>query len=147
MSSTVIVRPWVDPTLGEDLGHDPRGSYAEAFWLPRLGPTSWLLLRRFAAALSISDRYMADADVIGPAVGVSAAMAKRAMERIVKFGLGRRVGPVDGVPVLEVRQWLPPLTDPQLQHLHSYIQIRHEIWLSGAGSSMVSTATTAAAES
>jgi hypothetical protein len=33
------VEPWPDPVIDE-VGHDPRSSYVETFWLPVLGPTT-----------------------------------------------------------------------------------------------------------
>ena len=50
MPTTIEVHPWPDPVI-DTLGHDPRSAYAEMFWLPTLGPTSLLLLRRIATAL------------------------------------------------------------------------------------------------
>ena len=50
MTATLAIRPWPDPVI-DTLGHDPRSLYVERFWLPTLGPTSLLLLRRIAAGL------------------------------------------------------------------------------------------------
>ena len=33
------IRPWVDPTV-DSRGADPRGSYAERYWLSVIGPTA-----------------------------------------------------------------------------------------------------------
>jgi hypothetical protein len=47
MPTTVTVVPWPDSVI-DQLGFDPRSTYAERFWLPTLGPTSLLLTRRRA---------------------------------------------------------------------------------------------------
>ena len=39
------VLPWHDPSVEAD-GFDPRSPYVETFWLPLLGPSTTLLLRR-----------------------------------------------------------------------------------------------------
>jgi len=45
---TLAVRPWVDDLI-DTLGHDPRSTYVERFWLGILGPSTTWLLRRVAA--------------------------------------------------------------------------------------------------
>jgi hypothetical protein len=35
----LCVEPWHDPVIDE-VGHDPRSTYVETFWLPVLGPTT-----------------------------------------------------------------------------------------------------------
>ena len=41
-AQTLAIRPWPDPVI-DAVGHDPRSSYVEHFWLGVLGPsTTWL---------------------------------------------------------------------------------------------------------
>ena len=47
---TLTVRPWPDSVL-DQVGHDPRSSYVEQFWLGVLGPSSVVFLRKLAAEL------------------------------------------------------------------------------------------------
>jgi hypothetical protein len=47
---TLYVTPWTDPVL-DKLGHDPRSPYTERYWLPILGPSTILLLRKLATEL------------------------------------------------------------------------------------------------
>ena len=47
------IRPWPDPVI-DALGHDPRSTYVEPFWLGILGPRTTWLLRRLAAGLDAS---------------------------------------------------------------------------------------------
>src|SRR2546428_4922878 len=49
-TATLAVRPWPDPVI-DALGHDPRSSYVERFWLGILGPSTTWLLRRLATGL------------------------------------------------------------------------------------------------
>ena len=51
MPTTLTVHPWPDPVI-DTLGFDPRSIYVETFWLPTLGPTSVLLMRRIATAFA-----------------------------------------------------------------------------------------------
>src|SRR5438132_13015805 len=54
MSVDVLeIRPWPDPVI-DALGHDPRSSYVEQFWLGILGPSTTWLLRRIATGLESS---------------------------------------------------------------------------------------------
>ena len=47
---SVAVEAWPDPVVDE-LGHDPRSTYVERFWLPVLGPSTVWFLRRVADGL------------------------------------------------------------------------------------------------
>src|SRR2546423_14431049 len=49
-SVVLTLRPWPDDVI-DRVGHDPRSTYVERFWLPLLGPSSVVLLRRLAAEL------------------------------------------------------------------------------------------------
>ena len=44
-TDTISIRPWPDPVI-DALGHDPRSSYVETYWLGILGPSTTWLLRR-----------------------------------------------------------------------------------------------------
>ena len=49
---TLTIRPWADPVI-DRVGHDPRSSYVEQFWLAILGPsTTWLLRRRTSGSFT-----------------------------------------------------------------------------------------------
>src|SRR5690606_39590949 len=49
-TDTLRIVAWPDAVI-DQLGHDPRSSYAERFWLPILGPSTYLFLRRVVAGL------------------------------------------------------------------------------------------------
>ena len=49
-ATTLRVTRWHDPIVDER-GYEPRSGYVERFWLGILGPSTTLLLRRFAAEL------------------------------------------------------------------------------------------------
>src|SRR3989475_13177036 len=50
---TLHVRPWPDPVI-DAVGHDPRSTYVERFWLGVVGPSTTWLLRRMATGLEAS---------------------------------------------------------------------------------------------
>src|SRR5215212_8088923 len=52
-AETLQVRPWPDAVI-DAVGHDPRSTYVERFWLGVLGPSTTWLLRRLAAGLEAS---------------------------------------------------------------------------------------------
>src|SRR5438309_1522017 len=87
---TLPIRPWPDAVI-DALGHDPRSSYVEKFWLGILGPSTTLLLRRLAAGLEASpagfDLSLADA---ARALGIGGFNGKgspfvRALTRCCQF--------------------------------------------------------------
>ena len=46
-ADTLRIVRWDDPVL-DAIGHDPRSSYVERFWLSLLGPCTTFLIRRIA---------------------------------------------------------------------------------------------------
>ena len=112
------VLPWWDPDLATS-GVDPRDPYVERFWLGILGPSTVLLLRRFARGLAerpegfrvgVADTALALG--LGRGTGRNAPI-NRTVNRAVGFGMLRRPSPGR----IEVRTHLPLLAARQLQHL------------------------------
>jgi hypothetical protein len=123
------VRPWTD-TVVDQMGHDPRSAYVEAFWLGILGPSTTWLLRLLAHRLDTEPdgfdlelRTAARAIGLGPVRGRHSPL-RRAIDRTVTFGLARPAGR-DG---LDVRRHLPPLTREQVQRLPRAVRRRHQEW-------------------
>jgi len=128
-AQTIAVTPWIDPIVDER-GHDPRSTYAERFWLPTLGPTATLLLRRvvdgfddhphgFRLDLSVTAHSLG----LGRAVGQQNAFAK-AFRRCVLFGLAHQCR--DG---FAVRRLLPPIARRHLERLPEELRRAHATWL------------------
>lgn len=127
--TALTVRPWVDPVV-DRVGHDPRSRYVEEFWLGLLGPSTTWLIRLLANRLdaepdgfSLDLRSTAKALGLGPPVSAHSPM-HRSIERAVRFGLAREVGP-EG---LEVRRRVPPLTRHQLERMPSRVRHAHRQW-------------------
>lgn len=126
---TVRIRPWPDPVI-DTLGHDPRSRYVETFWLPAIGPTCVLLLRRVADCLDEApDGVELDAGELSAALGLgfrdgAASPLARALERLVHFDLAIRAGDTE----VAVRRTLPPLNLRLLRRLPAPLQHRHARW-------------------
>ena len=126
---TLAIRPWPDGVI-DALGHDPRSSYVEQFWLGILGPSTTWLLRRLAAGLEANpggfDLPLADtARALGLGTkGGRHSPFMRALGRCCQFGLAEARG--DGI--LAVRRKLPPLNRRQLLRLPPGLQAAHEQW-------------------
>jgi hypothetical protein len=123
----LVVRGWWDPEIARR-GHDPRSTYAERFWLPLVGPSTLLLLRRFARGLElrpsgfrVSLPETALSLGLGAGTGRQAALS-RTIDRACTFGLARRSGP----DALLVRTHLPPLTRRQASRLPEVLRRAHE---------------------
>jgi len=124
------VEPWADPVV-DHLGHDPRSAYVEQFWLPILGPSTTLLLRRLASVL---DREPEGADVelssVARSLGLGTSGGKRcaflrALDRSTQFGLSQQLG----ADRLAVRRRVPPLTQRQVVRLPKELQTDHGEWM------------------
>lgn len=128
-AEVLAVSAWPDPVL-DRLGHDPRSTYVERYWLPILGPSCLLLLRRLAAELEQQpDGFdLVTADWAGQ-LGVGMKGGRngplwRAVERGCRFGAAQRNG-----ERLAVRRRLPPLTSRQVERLPHGLQLHHREWV------------------
>jgi hypothetical protein len=90
--TSLSISPWPDPII-DTLGHDPRSDYVERFWLPTLGPTSLLLLRRLAShfdrepdgcTLDVAD--LSQSLGLGAREGTSSPLF-RSLDRLTQFEL------------------------------------------------------------
>jgi hypothetical protein len=129
----VRVQPWPDPLL-DRFGHDPRTPYVERFWLPILGPSGTLLLRRLAAGFDDHPTgYLVDLTDVARGLGMGrregpSAGFHRTLDRVVSFGFAQ---PVDD-RTLAIRRRLPALTRRQLQRLPRSLRDDHEHWVGDA---------------
>jgi hypothetical protein len=123
------VRPWPDEIL-DHMGHDPRSSYVEDYWLGLLGPSTTWLLRRLAAGFEYSpDGFDLDLAETARSLGLGDRSGRhspfvRSINRTVQFGLAQ----ISGADELCVRRRLPPLNRAQLGRLSPALQARHAAW-------------------
>jgi hypothetical protein len=127
-TESLHVRPWPDPVI-DALGHDPRSSYVERFWLGVLGPSTTWLMRRLAAGLEAEpagfDLPLADtARSLGLSGEGRSSPFVRALGRCCQFELAVPHEP----GVLAVRRRLPPLNRRQLSRLPEPLQAEHRRW-------------------
>lgn len=94
-------RPWPLPGPGT---HDAFNTYCEVFWLPHIGPTSFLLARRLLVAPGPWSKA-----VLAAALGVGANGPNSALERsLVRLEAFRLATVVDGTILVRSRwQRLP----------------------------------------
>ena len=123
------VRPWPDDVL-DHLGHEPRSTYVEEYWLGILGPSTTWLLRRFAAGFEYSPQgFDLDLAETARSLGLGDRSGRhspflRAINRTVQFGLAQLSGPDE----LSVRRRLPALNRAQICRLSPALQERHAAW-------------------
>src|SRR4051794_19937744 len=127
---TLTVRPWPDSVL-DDLGHDPRSSYVERFWLGVLGPSSVVFLRRLAAELEASPAgFELPLEETAKTLGLGMKGGRnspflRTISRCAQFHL---VHLDDANHTLLARRKLPPLTRGQVTRLPEPLQRQHRAW-------------------
>lgn len=127
--SSVQVIPWKDQVV-DTLGLDPRSTYVEQFWLPVIGPTCTLLLRRTAARLERHEAgFVMDVEETARALGLGTRQGRnspfgRALVRCTTFELARWQGP----GVLAVRRMMPPLARRLVLRLPVTLQEDHRRW-------------------
>lgn len=97
--------------------HDARSAYVEYYWLPVLGPSATWLLRRVAGCLDDHPGgFDLDLAETAAALGISTASrttVRRALDRLVDFGMAERVGE----RTLAVRRLVPPLPPQRVRRL------------------------------
>lgn len=122
------VLPWTDD-VGSPTTHDPRSAYVETFWLPILGPSTTLLVRRMAAEFEHSpEGFEMDCIATSRELGLGTKMTRRSpfvrtIDRCVKFNLAQLTG-----GVLYVRQRMLPLSYHQIGRLSNRLQQLHQAW-------------------
>lgn len=130
LPSTLHVEPWVDPVV-DALGHDPRSSYVERFWLGVIGPTAVWLLRHLADRLDEAPEGV-ELDVVdtarslGLAGRAGASSFAHTLERCATFGHVR----IDSDHEVAARRRLAPLSRRQLERLPDRLKDEHQAWLS-----------------
>lgn len=128
-TDSLHVTAWADPVV-DQVGHDPRSGYAERFWLPILGPSTYLLLRQLVTLLDDSPDgaelpLLDGAHRLGLGTrGGRNAPFLRAINRAIQFKVCRCH---DGAQ-LEVRRHLAPLTRQQVSRLAAPLRDAHDRW-------------------
>jgi len=122
------VMPWLDP-VQDATGYEPRSAYVETFWLPIIGPSSTLLLRRLAEefddapdGFEIECASLSREIGLGPRLDRRGALA-RTLERCTKFQVLELQG-----ELLYVRRRLPGLSQRQVAKLGTRLQALHHSW-------------------
>lgn len=129
-TDTLTIRPWTDPVI-DRVGHDPRSTYVERFWLGILGPSTTWLLRHLADGLDASpEGFVLSLPECAMALGLGQKGGRhspfvRAIMRSCQFGMAR----ADGPATLSVRRKLPPLTRRQAAALPEPRRTAHAAWL------------------
>lgn len=127
--TTTLVRPWPEVPGRCDIGHDPRSTYVERFWISTLGPSATWIVRRFADRFDRHpDGFEIDLNTLAASIGMSYARRDespfgRALHRCVMFGLIR-----PGRTGLEVRRRIPDLPARQLERLPDELRNVHAEW-------------------
>jgi hypothetical protein len=123
------ITPWRDEIV-DGLGLDPRSRYVETFWLPVLGPSATLLMRRIAdgldeapAGFEVEVAELARALGLGGGTGRSSPV-RRAVQRCVRFDLARS----RGEDMVAVRRLVAPLPRRHLLRLPPRVEEQHRRW-------------------
>jgi hypothetical protein len=127
---TITITAWPD-TVIDAVGHDPRSTYVEMFWLSILGPSTTWLLRRLVTGLDRHpDGYELPLAQTASALGLGNKGGRhspfvRSLARCCQFGAAT----FSGSTGLAVRRRLPPLTRAQVERLPAELQEAHKDWL------------------
>jgi hypothetical protein len=128
---TLAVRPLLEPAT-DTFGHDPRSWYGETFWLPTIGPTCLLLLRRVADGFDRNpDGFEVPASALASALGVSESTSpnaplRRALRRLEQFSLLTADPHADDTVL--IRRYLPSINRKHIRRLPEAVRSLHHEW-------------------
>lgn len=135
------VLPWsTDDVPAMTVDHDPRSGYVETFWLPVLGPSATLLIRRLAERFDTNPNgFELNSAAMGLELGLGARVSCRSsivrtIDRCVTFRLAEFRG-----DLLHVRRRLPMLSARQTAKLSPRLRDLHAGWLDAAAPSQHAT--------
>lgn len=135
-SALLSVVPWRDE-LVEHTGYDMRGVYVERFWLPVIGPTCTVLLRRTAELFDANPAGF-DVDLVdlGAQLGIVYTGAprnamSRTLDRLVRFDFARHIAR-GARQQFAVRRVAPPLAERHVVRLPASSQEALTVWNSSA---------------
>ena len=110
-------------TVIDAVGHPAAHPYVERFWLPIIGPSSVLALRRISRWLDTSPEGVeVSLGMLAGDLGIGQAPAARTLARLVGFELAA-VTPADQ---LGVRTVLPPLPRRLVLRLPAHLATAHD---------------------
>ncbi len=128
-NETIRIRPWIDPVI-DTLGHDPRSIYFETYYLPALGPSTVLLMRRLAAWMEqhpdgceLSLAETSQSLGLGAREGRSSPLW-RSFQRLVQFDLAH-----EDDHGFAVRRLVPPVNRRHVRRLPLHLQASHDDWV------------------
>jgi hypothetical protein len=130
LGDLVTVVPWPDPAT-DRTGHDPRSRYVEHFWLPVVGPSTVLFVRRVAMAFDTEPTGVTvELDVLSRSLGLGRhgspkSSVTRTLRRACQFGLAR----FNDDEVLAVRRRLPKVAAHHIARLPPALQRLHISWV------------------
>ena len=125
LTSPLRVQAWPDAVI-DRMGHLPTSAYFEWLWLPRLSPSTAWAYRRLTEGLTAQpDGFRVELDTVAAWLGLGGTGQNgplvRSLRRLVRFQLALQ----RDEHTLAVRRRVPPLTQPQLRHLHPSLQRTH----------------------
>lgn len=109
------------------VGFDLTDPYVEQCWTAVVGPSSALLLRRMPALWVARVPAQIEAGELSRSLGLGGGTGNRSrfantLERVVQFGLARRVGDFD----LDLYRQVAPLSPRQLERVPEWTAAAHE---------------------
>jgi|SRR5580658_5038393 hypothetical protein len=131
-TGTLRIEAWTD-AIADGVGHDPRSRYVEIYWLPVLGPSTTLLLRRLAGGLDAHpEGFEMDLDETARALGLGTGERKgrhapfmRTLGRCVDFEMAQLREPA----TFAVRRRLPSLERRHVLRLPARLREDHDRYL------------------
>ncbi len=123
-TSYEMIERWKDPIVDAH-GQPARSEYVENYWLPVIGPTGLLILRRLDQLIGDRDTMPVDLSAMAESMGLSYRVDKetpfgRALKRLEMFGLAHR-----HATVTHVRLMVPTVPDRYSKRWSQDLQDRH----------------------
>lgn len=123
----LVVLPWTEPDRDAS-GYDPRSDYVEQFWLPLMGPSTVLLLRRLAMGLDRwPDGFECSTQELSLSLGLGPHGGRGSLGRVIRRAGEFGMTSMEADGRLLALRLLPPLPARMLRRLPEWLQDAHRL--------------------
>lgn len=123
---TIEIHEWTDHTVRES--YPIESQYCKSFWLPQIGPTTYLLLNLIAKELENAPSIQQEMNIMAAQLGIDIRLGKNGpLWRAIRRAQYRNMITIIDTK-LYVKTKLPKLTTKQLNKLEAKISIKHNYW-------------------
>lgn len=126
MAEHITIGPLEDLTV-ERVGWHLEHEYVETFWLPVVGPTALVFLRKWGRVLRQVPAWTIEKETLAKSLGIGMPALFKMLDRMPGFHLAQ--WEADDYSYMSIRRALPNIPEAKLLRLPDTLQVAHEFIL------------------